>query len=158
VPAPVAPDPLAAARADIAAGRFADALAKSDAAPHPLTGAWLLLRADALRGLGKRRDAADALVAAAAQLDGAAQTEAAYSAAYLRFHDLKDGSGALAALAAGDVDVPGSMFEERGLALHVEILVAQGKRADARPLAQRYLERFPHGDLRSLMHQLVESR
>jgi hypothetical protein len=153
-----APDPLASARADITSGQFAAALAKSDAAPHPLTGAWLLLRSDALRGLGKNRDAADALLAASALLEGTAQTEAAYSAAYLRFHDLKDSDGALAALAAADVDVSGSMFEERGLALHVEILVANGKRADAKPLAQRYLEHFPRGELRSLMHQLVESR
>lgn len=153
-----APDPLASARADITSGQFAAALVKSDAAPHPLTGAWLLLRSDALRGLGKNRDAADALLAASALLEGTAQTEAAYSAAYLRFHDLKDSDGALAALAAADVDVSGSMFEERGLALHVEILVANGKRADAKPLAQRYLEHFPRGELRSLMHQLAESR
>jgi hypothetical protein len=44
-------------------------------------------------------------------------------------------------------------FEERGLALHVQILVAQAKHAAARPLAQRYIERFPHGELRSLMVQ-----
>jgi hypothetical protein len=111
------------------------------------------LRADAQRALGKKREAADTLVAAAGVLEGTAQTEAAYSAAYVRFHDLHDADGALAALAAFDVDVPGSMFEERGLALHVQILVAQGKHADAKPLAQRYLDQFPRGDLRSLMVQ-----
>ncbi len=153
VEAPPERDELADARADIAAGRFADALAKSDAAPKPLTGAWLLLRADAQRALGDKREASDTLVAAAAALDGTAQAEAAYSAAYLRFHDLHDGDGALAALAAGDVDIPGSMFEERGLALHVQILVAQGKHADAKPLARRYLERFTRGELRALMTQ-----
>ena len=144
-----------AARADITAGRYTAALTKVAAAPRPLTGAWLLVDADGLRALGKKRDAADALAAAAPLLDGTAQLEAAYSAAYLRFHDLHDAAGALAVLTAADVDIPGSLFEERGLALHVQILVAGGKRGEARPLAQRYLERFSLGELRPLMLSIV---
>ena len=144
-----------AARADITAGRYTAALTKVAAAPRPLTGAWLLVDADGLRALGKKRDAADALATAAPLLDGTAQLEAAYSAAYLRFHDLHDAAGALAVLTAADVDIPGSLFEERGLALHVQILVAGGKRGEARPLAQRYLERFSLGELRPLMLSIV---
>ena len=125
------------------------------AAPHPLTGAWLLVDADALRALGDKREAADALTTAATLLEGTEQLEAAYSAAYLRFHDLHDPAGALAVLAASNVDIPGSMLEERGLALHVKILVAGDRRAEARPLAARYLDGFPHGELRPLMLSLV---
>ena len=153
---PPAVDPnLVAARADVTAGRYTAALAKCAAAPHPLTGDWLLVDADALRAVGKKREAADALAAAVAVLDGTAQAEAGYSAAYLRFHDLHDGAGALAVLTAGYVDIPGSLFEERGLALHVQILVAAGKRAEAQPLAQRYLDRFPRGELRAQMRPLA---
>jgi len=155
-PAVAAPSAdLVAARADVTAGRYADALSKVASAPRPLSGAWLLVDADALRALGKKRDAADALAAAAPLLEGTAQLEAAYSAAYLRFHDLHDGAGALAVLTAADVDIPGSLFEERGLALHVEILLAGRKRDEAQPLASRYLARFPHGELRPLMLSLT---
>ncbi|MBV8758572.1 MAG: FecR domain-containing protein [Deltaproteobacteria bacterium] len=154
-PAPAADDGLALARADIAAGRYQAALDKVTAAPHPLSGAWLLVDADALRALGKKRDAADALASAAAVLDGTAQTEAAYSAAYLRWHELHDAAGALSVLTSADVDVPGSLFEERGLVLHIAILVATDRREEARPLAQRYLDHFPHGDQRVQMLALT---
>ena len=154
-PAPHTDDGLAAARADIAAARYAQALDKVAAAPHPLTGAWLLVDADALRAIGKKRDAADALAQAAGVLDGTAQTEAAYSAAYLRWHELHDAAGALAVLTSADVDVPGSLFEERGLVLHVAILVATKRSDEARPLAQRYLDHFPHGEQRPRMLALT---
>ena len=150
-PPPQADDALAAAREDVAAGRYPQALDKVAAAPHPLTGAWLLVDADALRALGKKREAADALAQAAAVLDGTAQTEAAYSAAYLRWHELHDAAGALAVLTGADVDVTGSLFEERGLVLHVAILTATNRRDEARPLAQRYLDHFPRGEQRPRM-------
>jgi len=151
-------DGLAAAREDIAAGRYAQALDKVAAAPRPLTGAWLLVDADALRALGKKRDAADALAQAAGVLDGTAQTEAAYSAAYLRWHELHDAAGALAVLTSADVDVPGSLFEERGLVLHVAILAATNRRDEARPLAQRYLDHFPRGEQRPRMLAILKDR
>lgn len=153
--APPADAALAAARADVAAGRYSQALDKVLAAPHPLTGAWLLVDADALRALGNKRDAADALAQAAAVLDGTAQTEAAYSAAYLRWHELHDAAGALAVLTLADVDVTGSLFEERGLVLHVAILAATNRRDEARPLAQRYLDHFPRGEQRAQMLALT---
>jgi hypothetical protein len=132
---------LARARADVAAGEFRSALAAFDREPAP-NGAWLLVAADARRGLGDVPAAADTYARAAAALTGPERAEAMYTAAYLRFHDLHDATGALAAL--GDDSGP---LEERALALRVQILVALHRGDDARDAARRYLARFPRGDL-----------
>lgn len=108
--------------------------------------AWLLVVADASRALGKLTDAADAYDAAARSARGTDAVEAGYSAAYLRFHDLHDPKAALVSLEAARVDAAGSHLEERGLVLHIHILDALNMRAEAQPLARRYLERFPRGD------------
>jgi hypothetical protein len=145
---------LAHARADVAAGRFADALATIDAAENrgASTADWALARADALRGLGRTIEAAQAFETAAASLHGSSKITAAYSAAYLRFQD-GDSSRALDALDAHGVDAEGSPLEERGLGLRAQALV-KAKR-DARPTALRYLARFPHGGLRAYMQRLA---
>jgi hypothetical protein len=153
--APMAADPdtaspLATARAALAAGHFDDALAIAQRIPDR-DGAWLLVEADALRGLGKLAEAADALERAVGKLAGAARLEAAYSAAYLRFHDLHDATRALAALDLADVTDVGSPFAERGLGLRTQILVALGRNADAAEAATHYLDRFPRGDLARYM-------
>jgi hypothetical protein len=145
---------LTAARAAITAGNYSAALAILDQLPAH-DGRYFLALADTLRGLHRTADSADALVSAAAQLAGAARLEAEYSAAYLRFHDLQDAAGALAALAP-DVDDLGSPFAERGLALRAQILGSLHRDADAAEAATHYLERFPHGDLARYMQTLVK--
>jgi hypothetical protein len=145
---------LARAHAQIAGGRYDAALAtaKLAASRGGGSGAWRLVTADALRGLGRAADAARELDAAHRELAGLDAVEAGYSAAYLRFRELHDPAGALASLA--DVDALDSPLEERGLGLRVQILESLGHHNDARPLAARYLERFPQGDLRVLMQSL----
>jgi hypothetical protein len=153
----VVPPDVAAARADVAAGRFDAALAKATTslAREPASGTWLLVRGDALRGLGRIADAADAYEAAAAVLADADKLAAAYTAAYVRFHDLHDGARALAELA--DITVPSSPFEERGLALRVQILVSLKRAGEARDAARAYLGRYPHGDLRAYMMRVQQA-
>jgi hypothetical protein len=148
---------LARARGHIAAGRFAEALAVVEAVSHhgPLDGAWDVVQGDGLRGLGRAGAAADAYIVAASKLSGVERIEVGYAAAYLRFHDLHDADGALAALMLAAPDAAGSPLEERGLALHVQILAALGRSVEARPLAQRYLERFAHSDLAGDMRTLL---
>ena len=157
-PAEASPVPLdellAHARADVAAGRFADALATITAAEQrgASGGDWALARADALRGLGRMVEAAQAFESAASTLHGSAKITAAYSAAYLRFQE-GDAARALDALDAHAVDAERSALEERGLGLRAQALV-KAKR-DAKPTAQRYLARFPHGGLRAYMQRLA---
>lgn len=146
-------DMLAAAKADIAAARYADALAVVDAA-HGTSAAWKLVEADAARATSDTQRAADAYDAAAKLLTGDDHLEAAYAAAYLRWKNLHDADGALASLG----DVPhGATLEERALALQLQILHGAKRDTDARPVAARYLAAFPHGDLRALAKKLEAS-
>ena len=142
------------ARADVAAGRYDAALTKASA-PDRVgpSGAWHLVRGDALRALKRTAEAAGAYESAAHALAGSAQIEAAYSAAYLRYHDLGDGNGALAMIAGTD-DV-GSPLEERALVLHAEILAASNRPTEAAVIAARYLDRFPRGGNVRRMRALV---
>ena len=147
---------LARARHELATGHLDQALATTRlaAARGATTGAWRVLAADALRGLGRAREAADAYELAARELTGSDAFEAGYSAAYLRFKELQDYDGALEALVTSRADAENSPLEERGLALHVKILVAAKRNADARPIAARYLARYPKGELRAIMEAL----
>jgi hypothetical protein len=150
-------DLFVAARADIDAGKLADALAvaKRVAARGPLTGPWWQVIGDASRGLGKTVDAADAFDNAARTLAGAERSEAGYSAAYLHFHDLHEPVIALTSLVASQADAEGSPLEERALGLRAQILVALGRRVEARAVAVRYIARFPRSDLQTFMLALT---
>jgi len=147
---------LATARADLATGKLADALSAAQLAAKrtPWTGAWWQVAADAERGLGHTAEAAIAYDRAAHELTGVERSEAGYSAAYLRHHDLHDDKAALASLDAAKVDAAGSTLEERALGLRAQILVALGR--DARPTAKTYLAHFPHADLRAYMRSLLK--
>jgi hypothetical protein len=157
-PSPVSVDDLfATARADIDAGKQGDALAiaRRVAARGPLTGPWWQVIGDASRGLGRTADAADAFDNAARTLAGAERSEAGYSAAYLHFHDLHEPVIALTSLIASQADAEGSPLEERALGLRAQILVALGRRDEARAVAVRYIARFPHSDLQTFMLALT---
>jgi hypothetical protein len=147
------------ASAALAAGKFDAAL---EIVQHVKTGdgmigEWWVLEGDALRGLGRPREAADAFDAAAKDYLGPDKIEAAYSAAYLRFHDAHDAGAALASLVAS-VDAEGSPLEERGLGLRAQILEALGRHDEAKTIAQRYLARFPHGELRAVMSAFAKPK
>jgi tetratricopeptide (TPR) repeat protein len=146
---------LATARADLKTGKFGDALDAAKLAT-PWSGAWWQVVADAHRGAGDTSDAADAYDHAAKLLTGADRNEAGYSAAYLRFRDLHQHAGALASLDAAGADAAGSPLEERALGLRAQILVALGRRDDAKAIARRYLAQFPHADLRPYMLALTK--
>jgi FecR protein len=147
---------LSRARAALSVGHFDEALAivYRAKARGKLAGTWWVVMGDALRGLGRVAEAADAFDVAAGELSGSDAIESMYSASYLRFHDLHDATAALASLGAS-VDAAGSPLEERGLGLRAQILDALGRHAEARAVAERYLARFPTSDLQTLMSDLI---
>jgi tetratricopeptide (TPR) repeat protein len=148
---------LARARAELAANRLEGALelAKQAEARGAAKGAWRLVTADALRGLGRASEAAEAFELAAYELSGPDAYEAGYSAAYLLFKEVQAPQRALEVLERTAVDAAGSPLEERGLVLRVRILDRLGRRADARPFAERYLARYPNGGGRSVMQAVL---
>jgi hypothetical protein len=157
VPTPAAPakpdDALALAQSDLGAGRYQAALDR--AAGHG-DGAWLLVSADAHRGLGHAALAADTYDRAAKVLTASDRAIAGYNAAYLRFRELRDPAGALASLEGAGVAADDSPIEERGIGLAVQALLALHRDDDARPFAERYLKRFPRGDLVVLMRKTAK--
>ena len=147
---------LARARAHVRAGRFARALADVERVPAASKStSWFLVEGDALRGLGKAAEAATAFETVARMTSEGTRAEAAYSAAYLRFHQLRDGAQALVVLDVHGVDARGSALEERGLGLRVQILAALGRHGEAARYAKGYLARFPRGGLRAFMAAMV---
>jgi hypothetical protein len=150
---------LDAARALLVERRYDEALGSARRATRrdPGQGAWHLVAADALRGLGRSREAAGAFETAARTLTGDDRAAAGFAAASLWFHELRDGNAALVALDLGAVDAEGSPLEERGLALRARVLESLGRASPARAIAERYLERFPHGGLRTYMRSLARS-
>lgn len=149
---------LVRARGEIAAGRLDRALeiARQAAARGGVKGAWRLVSADALRGLGRASEAADAFELAAYELSGGDAYEAGYSAAYLLFKEVQSPQRALEVLDRTAVDAATSPLEERGLVMRVRILDQLGRRADARPYAERYLARYPNGSGRIAMQTLLK--
>jgi hypothetical protein len=138
----VEPADPAVVRAWIAEGRPEDALA---AARAETGGAWRFVEADALRGLRRFAEAADAYDAAAASLDGAQRVQAGYLAATVRATELRDPSGALASLDAASADGPGSLLRERAMVLRATALADLGRTEEVRTIAADYLESFPEG-------------
>lgn len=115
-------------------------------------GRWSLVRADALRALGRHAEAADAYDTAA-QADARHRAEAGYAAASLRYRTLRDPAGALRSLdASGAVS---SSLAERALTLRVRLLRAEGRDAEARTDATHYLERFPEGGSAPFMRDVL---
>lgn len=137
--------PLTRARERLAGGDFEAVLRMSD--ERSAEGAWLLLRADALRGLGRDEAAARAYEAAARVLRDDRRTQAAFAAAQLRAETSPE--SALALLARFDVTRSSSALEERARALRIRLLRGLGRddEADAEELAHD--ERFGAGGDRS---------
>lgn len=108
---------------------------------------WTLIEADALRALGRHAEAAERYDRVARRGDGTA----AYEAARLRFQRLDDPSGALVSLRSAEAP---AALAERSLGLEARLLLRLGQPADARAVAERYLDRYPSGGLASWMAQL----
>lgn len=105
------------------------------------SGDWLLLSADALRSLGRAREAAVAYRNAALALTGERGVQAGFKAADMLLREAGDPRAALAALQAARVDAPGSALRERGLLLRIEALDHLGEPIGE--VAARYLAEYP---------------
>jgi len=125
------------ARTSLAHGDF-DAVLQASAGQSG--GTWLLLRADALRGLGRTDPAADAYEAAAGALTDARRVQAAFAAAQLRAGP--DPASALALLRRHGVLTPRSALEERGRALEVQLLRSLRRDDEADTAELAYEARF----------------
>jgi len=149
----------AEARRWIAGGEAARALraARRALSQGGAPGHWRMLEADSLRALGRYDEAARSYEEALSALQGPAAAEAGYLAAAVRHARLGDREGALGALDRGRADAPGSPLEERALGLRARILFEQGRTAEARAAAERYLARFPEGGLAQWMSDLLAS-
>jgi len=145
------------ARGLISSGEAEEALraARLALAARPRDVEFRLVEADALRALRRYAEAADAFDQAAVDAGPGSRLGAGYRAAVIRRRNLGDPDGALASLDVARVDAEGSPFEERGLALRARALLALGREADARIVAERYLARYPTGSTRSFMEQLA---
>lgn len=128
------------------------ALAEAERARGDRSPRWMLVRADALRALGRAAEAADAYDDAA-RVDARHRAEAGYAAASIRFRTLHDSDGALRSLdASGAIS---SSLAERALTLRVKLLRAEGRELEARADAERYLADFPEGTSAGFMQGVL---
>ena len=129
---------LAQARARLRDRDFEGALSACEGHDEP---AWRLLRADALRGLRRWQEAAEAYDAASSVLGQARQAQASYAAARIWFDRTGDANAALNSLRSGNATAVGSPLEERARALEINLLRRLGRDHESR--AREYVERFP---------------
>ncbi len=109
------------------------------------TNPWRMLEGDALRALGRSREAADVYRYASEELGSPGREQAAFLEARLRAGPLGDPDGALRAIRRAGVLSPGSLLRERGMATEVELLHRLGREAPRRAAVERYLAAFPNG-------------
>jgi hypothetical protein len=145
---PLAPSPtplltLDQAEARLHAGDGEGALSAALAVRRArgVRGEWLVLEGDALRSLGRARDAIDAYERASTTLTGEPAARAAFKAADLCFRVLGDPAAALRVLDRSGLDAYGAPLRERALMLRIEASERLG--LPVRVLAQRYLVAFP---------------
>lgn len=129
---------LADARRRLLERDFEGALAACDG--HDDAG-WQVLRADALRGLRRWREAAEAYDAAIPLLVEARRAQAGYAAARLWSEQVGDASAALASLRESHAATVGSPLEERARVLEIELLRRLGRDDDVQ--VREYLRRYP---------------
>jgi len=146
------------ARAWIASGDADRALdaAREALRDDPTAAEWRMIEADALRALGRFEAAVSVYERAAVDLGGVRAAQAGYLAARIHQGRLDDARRALAALDLVGADEPGAPLEERATALRARILMAQGRREQAREVARRYLDRFPAGGMTDWMEAVLE--
>lgn len=141
-----------AAARRITRGRVAGWIAQRDyarALEHASRRGWRMLEGDALRGLERFAEAADAYDAVE-PADG----RAAFAAARIRNNELGDVDGALRSLERAPEH---SALDERVLGLRVRLLHRAGRHDEARSDARRYLESWPDGGLADWMRSVVDS-
>jgi ferric-dicitrate binding protein FerR (iron transport regulator) len=118
-------------------------------------GEWLVLQADALRSLGRAREAALAYRDAALLLPADARVRAGFKAADVMLHELDDPRAALAVLYVADVDAEGSALRERALLLRIEALQRLGE--PITEVAERYLAAYPDSAGAPRLRALLEA-
>lgn len=141
---------LADARGWIASGEPARALEEARARADGASGTrWRGVAADALRALGRHREAAAAFDALARDAGDADRARFGFLAAELRLRRLADPSGARVSLHLAGVTSPSSPLRERGLALELEALDALNDHAAFEARAAEYLDAFARGSRRA---------
>jgi tetratricopeptide (TPR) repeat protein len=151
--APVRPT-LAELRGLLAAGDAQGALSLARAQTDE---DFLLLSADALRALGRHREAIAAYRALATRTrEAARRAQAGFAAAQLAFHGLGDPAEALALIAEFGLCDDASLLRERASALEVDALSALGRLDEAKRAAARYLWREPATETSRRMRALLE--
>jgi len=96
---------------------------------------------DALRSLGRAREAVDLYLQAHSALSPASAASAAFKAADLCLRVLSDPSRTLRVLDQTALDAPGSPLRERALLLRIDAAGRLGR--PVQDLAERYLEEYP---------------
>jgi ferric-dicitrate binding protein FerR (iron transport regulator) len=113
----------------------------ADRAPRVEHAERLAREADALRSLGRAREAVDLYLQAHAALPPPAGASAAFKAADLCLRVLSDPSRTLRVLDQTALDAPGSLLRERALLLRIDAAQRLGR--PVRELAERYLDEYP---------------
>lgn len=144
---------LARTEASVAAGDFDAARAACERMDRA-SGAWLLVCADAQRGLGEFADAARLYEAAAHRLSPSRATLAGVSAARIHLDRLHDASAALRAITGSRADESGSPVEEPAFVIRLRALDALDRREELQRLVSVYLARFPDGSARAWAESL----
>ncbi len=121
-------------------------------------GAWLMLRADALRGLDRLPEAASTYDRAAQHLSPSRATVAGFSAARLHLDRLDDPNAAIRSLMASRADESGSPVEEPAFVVRLRALRALHNDAELARLGSIYLARFPDGSAREWVQHAIAPR
>ena len=130
--------PMASARSMLARGDFEEVLRASEG--HAAEGEWLLLRADALRGLGRSDEAARSYESAAQRLRDDRRIQAAFAAAQLRAETAPAAAARL--LERFGVIRASSPLEERARALQIRLLRSLDRHEEADAAELAYEDRF----------------
>lgn len=148
---------LVAARAQLEAGDAGAALAAALTvrSSKALRGEWLMLQGDALRSLGRAREAVDAYAQAEAALEPLPSAQAAFKAADLCLRVLSDPAATLRVVDRARLDADGAPLRERALLLRIE--ASQRLGLSVRALAQRYLAAYPDSAGAARVRVLVEA-
>lgn len=149
----------------VAIGAAQDALSRGDYRTafdaseqgHANDGAWLLLRADALRGLNRIAEAARTYDLAADHLSPSRATVAGFSAARLYLDRLGNPTAALQSLTRSRADESGSTVEEPAFVIRLKALDALHQQDELSRRASIYLARFPDGSAREWVSQQLSA-
>lgn len=115
----------------------------------------LLVAADALRALGRFREAVEHYERLAAQSQQPIREQAAFAAAQLWLASLRNGEQALRLIDRHALDAPAAPLRERSSVLRVDALLSLGRTSEAADHARAYLAREPETAASARMRDLL---